>query len=84
MITVLISLDIGSRRLDLELADELAITKLMPALLDTCYMLTSDAIFVDTTNWQLLYQDSPLRPERSFADYAIVDGACLTLEKKRK
>ncbi len=76
METVLITLLTQQRQVDLEVSATLAISKLLPQVLDACNRLSGGDAFPATTAWSL-YLDSSVRcaPHRSLADYQVVDGA---------
>ncbi len=83
MQTLLISLMGPQRRHDLQVPGDMTLSDLLPALLELCIPLETDAT-KEIQTWQLLYQQKPLSLDRSLLDAEVVDGSLLTLQNQEE
>jgi hypothetical protein len=85
MQTLLISLIGPLQQLDIQVPGDMALSDLLPALLELCVPSETDtAKETQLATWQLLYQQKPLPLERSLLDAAVVDGSLLTLQNQEE
>ncbi len=85
MQTLLITLVGLQQRLDIQVPGEMALSDLLPSLLELCVPAVADfAKETQQGTWQLLHQQKPLPLERSLIETDVVDGSLLILQNQEE
>jgi hypothetical protein len=68
------------RSADLQVPGELALSELLPTLLEICYPSTEATSTRSDLTWRVVYGQASLLPDYSLLESGVLDGAVLVLQ----